>query len=463
MIKKITPAFVLFFHLFITLSGYAASPIQQDPTSMGELLAPLFVYNKNSGLPGVDSIYVINLNTRPDKWEKMQSLFNKHYLNPNRLAATDGWSLLHEKMDYLSGPYPVRLQACEYGRLISYLRALKDGYDRGFECIWICEDNVEFFDSVQKIPELIEELYDFDPNWDVFYPDIGQRYRVDEHIFRNLNITYDPRPDEELESYDYYKKKFRVSDTLMKIRSRAPFNSMFVSRRGMLRILHYFTHVFLWSPIDVNLHTIPNIRQYASKIDIVSRWTDKDQATSHPSSLSIEELTALFKKAQSFQEEKEYELALETFDERIALRGDQEEVFWSLYQTGLIQQLLDTDPEVFLTTFNNAYLYAPTRAEPLYRLANHYRTTDENNLAYLVANYALTLSEPESNYKEAWIYQWGLPLEFSLCAYYSGRPYEFQTACETMLDDPDFPYHIRQCVIDNLKLIGIILPPLDTN
>lgn len=451
---------VIFTFCFCSFSLFGVTPIQQELTPVVRYLDPVNVYTMDSGLRSIDCIYVINLNSRPDKWERTSKLFAENDLRINRVQATDGWRLDHEVMEELSGPYPVRLQAREYGRLLSYLRAMKDAFERGFECIWICEDTVEFFDDVQKISSLIDQLSAFDPNWHVFYPDVGPRYQEGERVFRQLSVPYDPRPDEELESEEYYAKKFRVSDDIMKIRGRAPFNSLLISKRGIQKILHYFAHVFLWSPIDVNLHTIPNMRQYAVKTDIVSRWVDGNKPHKSSFEFSPEEGTEVFKRAQELLATDQLEGALEVYEERISMQGDQEEVFWSLYQVGLIQQQLNIDPEVFLDTFNRAYLYAPSRAEPLYRLTCHYRAHDENNLAYILSNYALALEEPESNYKEKWIYEWGLPLEYSLAAYYSGRPLEFKVACEKMLANPELPQYVRECVIDNLKFVGIILPPL---
>ena len=36
------------------------------------------------------------------------------------------------------------------------------------------------------------------------------------------------------------------------------------------KVLRYFTHVYLWSAIDVDIHYVPSIREYSTRRDIVS-------------------------------------------------------------------------------------------------------------------------------------------------------------------------------------------------
>ena len=47
---------------------------------------------------------------------------------------------------------------------------------------------------------------------------------------------------------------------------------MLISRKGIKKILDYFTHVYLWAPIDVDMHYIPGIRQYSTRRNVVSLW-----------------------------------------------------------------------------------------------------------------------------------------------------------------------------------------------
>ena len=411
-----------------------------------------------TGLEGVDCIYVINLKGKPEKWQHVKELFEKRNLHPSHLISVNGWSLIDGKAQKISGPYPTRLQAGEYGRLLSYISALKDAYERGFKCIWIAEDNLEIFGNVFLLPHHLKQLTEFDPDWDVFFPDVSPRYKIGNEVLRLKECSYDPRPDERLNEASYYQKKFRVNDDIMKIRSRPGFNSLLLSRKGIEKVLNYFTHVYVWSPFDVNLHTVPDLLEYSVRKDITSRWIQPkehlQQSSDHPEDVAHE----LFQKALTQHSQNDLTKALDTFKKRAQIGGDPDEIFWSLYQIGCIEQNLNYDPEVFLEAFNQAYLFAPTRAEPLYRLAQHYRLTGEVNLGYLLANYALYLEKPRSQHVGSWIYHWGILMEHSLCSYYSGRIAAFDESNKKLLDDQTLPPQVRKCVEDNLKFTDLIHP-----
>jgi hypothetical protein len=61
-----------------------------------------------------------------------------------------------------------------------------------------------------------------------------------------------------------------VGENLMKIGQRFCLHSYFVSRKGMEKILHYFTHTYIYTAVDIDIHYIPDIRQYSVLEDVVS-------------------------------------------------------------------------------------------------------------------------------------------------------------------------------------------------
>ena len=49
---------------------------------------------------------------------------------------------------------------------------------------------------------------------------------------------------------------------------------MIFSKKGLAKVYSYFTHMHLWSPIDVDIHYVPGLKEYAVKKDIVTSIND---------------------------------------------------------------------------------------------------------------------------------------------------------------------------------------------
>lgn len=131
------------------------------------------------------------------------------------------------------------------------------------------EDDVEIVEDVLQIAEMIESLNDVDPLWDIFYTDVDSKGPSGKRI---PSVGVDIRPDQVILDLDYYTQKVPITPDIQNTRQRFGMYSYLVSRRGMKKILDYFTHVYLWSPWDVDIHYIPGIRQYSATRDIVSIW-----------------------------------------------------------------------------------------------------------------------------------------------------------------------------------------------
>jgi len=224
-----------------------------------------------SGIEGIDCIYVINLAERPDKWQRVEALLKERGLQGTRIDAVNGSKLSESEKKHLTGPYKSKMKPGAFGCLLSHISVYKDAYERGFEKIWILEDDVEFLEEFQKIPTLLTRLQQFDPDWDIFYTD---------HDSRRLGGGYSyptelsKRKDQYLPPTSYFLQREEVVEKITKLRLRYGTYSMIISRKGIATLYDYFTHVYLWSPIDIDLHTIPCIRQYASSKEIVSHWNE---------------------------------------------------------------------------------------------------------------------------------------------------------------------------------------------
>jgi GR25 family glycosyltransferase involved in LPS biosynthesis len=242
-----------------------AAYLYPHETATAKYLKSIEVSETRSGLKPINCIYVINLDERPEKWVRMQPIFKKQGLRVNRVSAINGWKLPKKALWELQGPYRTSITKGEIGCILSHISVLKDAYDRGFEMIWIFEDDVEFLEDIHQIPELLKKLSVIDPDWDIFYTDIDIQ----------KNGKYIPalavwsRPDQQLFPLEYYTERRRLCEDIMMVRLRYGMHSVLFSRRGIEKVLHYFTHVYLWSAIDIDIHNIPGIRQYSTTRDMV--------------------------------------------------------------------------------------------------------------------------------------------------------------------------------------------------
>lgn len=242
-----------------------------DKNYVSCFLKPCEITEKYSGLETVDCIYVINLDNRPERWERTKRFFNEQGFFPNRFSAVSGWELLYWKLAILTGPDLMRLNKGQTGVFLSHLSIYRDAYERGFNVVWICEDDVEFYESGQEIDRLINKLKKIDPEWDLFYTDNKVHGKG----------AQDPRLGQALYSVDTTV----IDDDILKMKGRHGLHSAIFSRNGLKKILDYFEHVFFWSPIDVDIHYVPNINEYSVTKDVVSllkegTYSDTEDASS---------------------------------------------------------------------------------------------------------------------------------------------------------------------------------------
>lgn len=269
--KKLFLAIVyhLFMLFFSSIQLNARTNFELTPTS--KYLKEAEIKEFSSGVEFVDCIYVINLERRPEKWARVDALLRKEGLFPNRFNAIDGWSIPKSVQKELMGPHPIRMLPGEVGCLLSHLSIIRDALDRNFNIAWIFEDDIECIESPLIMASLIKEVVEIDPNWDILYTDVDSK---NNQGIPSLALGSDFRPDRKSTHPDeYYLARTSVSKDLMQIRQRYGMYSFLISRKGMRKINNYFSHVHLWTAIDIDIHYIPSIREYSTKRDIVSIWT----------------------------------------------------------------------------------------------------------------------------------------------------------------------------------------------
>ncbi len=160
----------------------------------------------------------------------------------------------------------------------------------------------------------------------------------------------------------------------------------------------------------------------------------------------------VFYLAQSYKDAGEPALALEQYQKRITMGGWEEEIFWSLYQIGMMQEKLEMPEEVVVESYDRAYKYRPSRLEALFQLVRYLRMKGNCREGYLAAQQGLPVEFPKDIlFVQSWIYDYEFLLEFSVCAYWIEQYREAQLASLLILSKPNLPNHIKECVERNLN------------
>lgn len=249
----------------------------------------------------IDFIYMINLDQRPEKYERSFDQLAPYGIIPYRFSAVNGWELTleaindvgikyepwmrqnlmgtcylpensgqpqHEVINVIGRNYFCHcMSRGAIGICLSHISILKDAFDSGYEAIWVMEDDIE----VMKNPHLLSEMIDLldqqvgKGNWDFLFTDFDTK---------NNNGEYVPctgaafRPNFLFMDSQKFIRRFDISPQFRKIGARYGAYSMIVRRSGMEKMLNFLRNgIFL--PYDME-YTLPDINMYTVRDDIVS-------------------------------------------------------------------------------------------------------------------------------------------------------------------------------------------------
>ena len=259
---------VIIFYCSCINAGINNTYLKSEVTPTLKYLKSIEITETKSGMDPIDCVYVINLDVRPKRWERMQSLLNERGINPNRVSAVNGWEIPNSVVKELAGPYPVGLQGGPLGALLSHFSIYKDAYDRGYKLIWILEDDADFLEDIRQIPTYLSILSRVDPEWDIFYTDVD--CRDDRGGYFPFIVSSPPRPDQEIMPFQCYSLKLLACNGIFRALGRYGCTSMIISRSGLEKIVNYLSHVYVATAIDCDLHFIPGIREYVPAKEIVT-------------------------------------------------------------------------------------------------------------------------------------------------------------------------------------------------
>lgn len=159
----------------------------------------------------------------------------------------------------------------------------------------------------------------------------------------------------------------------------------------------------------------------------------------------------IFYLAQTYRDLGQLEKAADLYEQRAALGGWAEEVYYSLYQVGCIEAELGDWPRG-MAALIRAFEFRPVRLEALYELATRLRQRGEYETAHLFAARGIGRPQPDDIlFVSPWVYRWGLIFEYSITAYWTGDPAEALRTCDYLLTLDDLPDAYREQTIANRK------------
>jgi glycosyltransferase involved in cell wall biosynthesis len=159
----------------------------------------------------------------------------------------------------------------------------------------------------------------------------------------------------------------------------------------------------------------------------------------------------VFYLAQSYENAQDNKKALENYQKRVAMGGWDQEVFIAQMRIGGIQERLGADADTIIGSYKKAIETRRSRAEPYYHMANYYRRMGECEKGYRIAKIGATIpTSTDVLFVDEWMYDWGILLELSICAYWIEKYKESQEVSLKLLSKPNLPDNVRECVENNL-------------
>lgn len=247
----------------------------------------------------VDFIYMINLDQRPEKWQMSMEQLVPFGIVPFRFSAVNGWEISlevindvgvkfspemddgfmatsyhtfepsHEIISHIGQTYFVHcLARGAIGCALSHLSILQDAYDRGYETIWVLEDDIVVIRDPHILSELIDKL-DSEVgkgNWDILFTDQDMRRADGAYIpcygaGRRPDINFGYKMND-------FSIRLRMGD-FIKIGSRFGTHSMIIRRTGMKKLLQFFKVHQFYLPYDMDMFIPYGIKVYTVVDDVV--------------------------------------------------------------------------------------------------------------------------------------------------------------------------------------------------
>ena len=252
----------------------------------------------------IDFIYTINLDQRPEKFQRSLEQLAPYNVIPYRFSAVNGWELSLEAINdlgikyepswmtnghwgtryFLEGdgqpyheivgvPGNVYFSHCmsrgAIGIVLSHLSILQDAYDSGYDTIWVMEDDIEVFRNPHLLSDLVDKLDVIvgKDGWDILFTDPDTKNNQGNYV---PCTAYAWRPNFEPSNPEHFVERQDISPDFRRIGARYGAYSMIVRRSGMRKLLTFFKHYHIFLPYDMEFTQPRGIRFYTLTFDLVS-------------------------------------------------------------------------------------------------------------------------------------------------------------------------------------------------
>lgn len=286
------------------------SPSEVRPISPGvsfefePLLRSAMNKSGSHSMEGIDFIYMINLDERPEKFAQASSGLQLYGIDPYRFSAVNGWKLPTSIFDQIgvkftpgslseafigstyleenkkefidrgflrengSAYFTINMLRGPIGIILSHLSVLKDAYDSGYETIWVMEDDVEVLADPRQIPTLLRQLDRLAPGWDIFFTDIDTKDPDGRHVPCRALAA---RPNVPIPPLSTFLGRFySIGNNFYRTGMRYGAYSMILRRSGIKKILDYYRKYRIFIPYDTDYWLCPDLTMFYYNLDIVS-------------------------------------------------------------------------------------------------------------------------------------------------------------------------------------------------
>jgi hypothetical protein len=197
-------------------------------------------------------------------------------------------------------------------------------------------------------------------------------------------------------------------------------------------------------------YRIESLRLGARSLDPLKYARDRDLLLAEVER-NPDDTRSVFYLAQSYFDLGDFLNAREWYTRRVDLGGWDEEVFCAMFRVAESMSHLGVPWPDVQDAYLQAWEFRPTRAEPLYAIAWHYRSIQRYRLGYLFAQRAaeIPLPERDSLFLRADVYAWRAADEQAVCASWIDKHNEAFTLWRRLLARPDLPDEDRRRIAAN--------------
>lgn len=283
-------------------------------------LTPIVSSNLFPTMERIDEIYLINLETRPEKWEFCIRQLQQYGIQPSKVPAINGWNLSPFALNDIGVIYAYemwpgreslthfdeitgelnrwRVEDSTFGRTVfskwtskgaigcslSHLSVLKDAFEKGYETVWVMEDDISVVENPHILSSLIEELDLLvgKDGWDMLFTDHLVLEGIDptKDLLEQLPFMW--RPDFPFFDLSPMLKIETIGENFQKIGSRMRFHSIIYRRAGMEKILNFYKTHGIFMPFDHEVFFVPDIQPFVIRRPVVCVLeTTSDTKTNH--------------------------------------------------------------------------------------------------------------------------------------------------------------------------------------